>query len=145
MIKINIVCVGKIKEEFYRSAVAEYLKRLSRFAKVEIKELAEGKNIEEEASHILSAAKGFLIALCIEGKKLSSEGLASEIKRLCDKGEEISFVIGSSCGLSQKVKDAANLKLSFSDMTFPHQLMRVILTEQIYRAFMINSESSYHK
>ena len=145
MIKINIVCVGKIKEEFYRSAVAEYLKRLSRFAKVEIKELAEDKNIEEEASHILSAAKGFLIALCIEGKKLSSEGLASEIKRLCDKGEEISFVIGSSCGLSQKVKDAANLKLSFSDMTFPHQLMRVILTEQIYRAFMINSESSYHK
>ncbi len=145
MIKINIVCVGKIKEEFYRSAVAEYLKRLSRFAKVEIKELAEGKNIEEEAPHILSAAKGFLIALCIEGKKLSSEGLASEIKRLCDKGEEISFVIGSSCGLSQKVKDAANLKLSFSDMTFPHQLMRVILTEQIYRAFMINSESSYHK
>ena len=145
MIKINIVCVGKIKEEFYRSAVAEYLKRLSWFAKVEIKELAEGKNIEEEASHILSAAKGFLIALCIEGKKLSSEGLASEIKRLCDKGEEISFVIGSSCGLSQKVKDAANLKLSFSDMTFPHQLMRVILTEQIYRAFMINSESSYHK
>ena len=145
MIKINIVCVGKIKEEFYRSAVAEYLKRLSRFAKVEIKELAEGKNIEEEASHILSAAKGFLIALCIEGKKLSSAGLASEIKRLCDKGEEISFVIGSSCGLSQKVKDAANLKLSFSDMTFPHQLMRVILTEQIYRAFMINSESSYHK
>ncbi len=145
MIKINIVCVGKIKEEFYRPAVAEYLKRLSRFAKVEIKELAEGKNIEEEAPHILSAAKGFLIALCIEGKKLSSEGLASEIKRLCDKGEEISFVIGSSCGLSQKVKDAANLKLSFSDMTFPHQLMRVILTEQIYRAFMINSESSYHK
>ena len=145
MIKINIVCVGKIKEEFYRSAVAEYLKRLSRFAKVEIKELAEGKNIEEEAPHILSAAKGFLIALCIEGKKLSSEGLASEIKRLCDKGEEISFVLGSSCGLSQKVKDAANLKLSFSDMTFPHQLMRVILTEQIYRAFMINSESSYHK
>ena len=145
MIKINIVCVGKIKEEFYRSAVAEYLKRLSRFAKVEIKELAEVKNIEEVASHILSAAKGFLIALCIEGKKLSSEGLASEIKRLCDKGEEISFVIGSSCGLSQKVKDAANLKLSFSDMTFPHQLMRVILTEQIYRAFMINSESSYHK
>lgn len=112
---------------------------------MEIKELAEGKNIEEEAPHILSAAKGFLIALCIEGKKLSSEGLASEIKRLCDKGEEISFVIGSSCGLSQKVKDAANLKLSFSDMTFPHQLMRVILTEQIYRAFMINSESSYHK
>ncbi|MDE6504782.1 MAG: 23S rRNA (pseudouridine(1915)-N(3))-methyltransferase RlmH [Clostridia bacterium] len=145
MQKINIVCVGKIKEEFYRSAVAEYLKRLSRFAKTEIKELPECKNIEEEAPYILSASKGFLIALCIEGKKLSSEGLASEIKKLCDKGREITFIIGSSCGLSQKVKDVAHLKLSFSDMTFPHQLMRVILTEQIYRAFMINSDSLYHK
>lgn len=145
MIKINIVCVGKIKEEFYRSAVAEYTKRLARFAKVEIKEIAEGKNLEEEAEGILRAVKGFCFALCIEGIKLSSENLAKEVKKLCDRGEEITFVIGSSCGLAEKVKERADFKLSFSDMTFPHQLMRVILVEQIYRAFMINSGSEYHK
>ena len=145
MQKINIVCVGKIKEEFYRAAVNEYLKRLSRFARVEIKELAEGRGIEDEAPQILRSLKGFVIALCVEGKKLSSENLAAEIKRLTDKGEEITFVIGSSCGLSESVKKAADLRLSFSDMTFPHQLMRVILCEQVYRAFMINSDSTYHK
>lgn len=145
MQKINVVCVGKIKEEFYRGAVTEYLKRLSRFAKVEIKELAEGKDLEEEAQSILRAAKGYVIALCVEGKKVSSEGLASQIKTLSDKGEEITFIIGSSCGLSNSVKNEADFKLSFSDMTFPHQLMRVILLEQIYRAFMINSGSTYHK
>ncbi len=145
MQKINIVCIGKIKEEFYRAALSEYLKRLSRFAKVEVKELQEGKNLEEESASVLRNLKGFTIALCIEGKKLSSEGLAAEIKRVCDRGEELTFVIGSSCGLAQSVKDAANLKLSFSDMTFPHQLMRVVLAEQIYRAFMINSGSEYHK
>ena len=145
MQKINIVCVGKIKEDFYRGAVTEYLKRLSRFSKVEVKELAEGKDLEEEAQAILRASKGYIIALCVEGKKLSSEGLASHIKTLCDKGEEITFIIGSSCGLAEAVKKEANFKLSFSDMTFPHQLMRVILCEQIYRAFMINSGSTYHK
>lgn len=145
MQKINVVCVGKIKEEFYRGAVTEYLKRLSRFAKVEIKELAEGKDLKEEAQSILRAAKGYVIALCVEGKKVSSEGLASQIKTLSDKGEEITFIIGSSCGLSNSVKNEADFKLSFSDMTFPHQLMRVILLEQIYRAFMINSGSTYHK
>lgn len=145
MQKINVVCVGKIKEEFYRSAVAEYCKRLSRFAKVEIVEIAEGKNLETEAAGILKAAKGFKFALCIEGEKLSSENLAIKIKKLCDKGDEISFIIGSSYGLADKVKQDADLKLSFSDMTFPHQLMRVVLMEQIYRAFMINSGSEYHK
>lgn len=145
MQKINIVCIGKIKEEFYRAALSEYLKRLSRFAKVEVKELQEGKNLEEESASVLRNLKGFTIALCIEGKKLSSEGLAAEIKRVCDRGEELTFVIGSSCGLAQSVKDAANLKLSFSDMIFPHQLMRVVLAEQIYRAFMINSGREYHK
>lgn len=145
MQKIRIVCVGKIKEEFYRSAVAEYGKRLSRFAKVEIIEIAEGKNPEAEAAGIIKSAKGFKVALCIEGEKLSSEGLAAKIKKLCDKGEEITFIIGSSYGLAEKVKQIADFKLSFSDMTFPHQLMRVILIEQIYRAFMINSGSEYHK
>lgn len=145
MQKINIVCVGKIKEDFYRNAVNEYLKRLSRFAKVEVKELAEGKNLEEEAQNILRAVKGYCIALCIEGAKLDSQALATRIKNLCDKGEEITFVIGSSEGLSENVKESADFKLSFSDMTFPHQLMRVILCEQIYRSFMIISGSTYHK
>ena len=145
MQKIYVVTVGKIKESFYREAVAEYVKRLSRFAKVEIKELAEGADPETEADDILRALKGYVIALAVEGEKSSSEKLAKKIKKLCDEGKEITFVIGSSCGLSDRVKNAANERLSFSDMTFPHQLMRVILTEQIYRAFMINSGSTYHK
>lgn len=145
MIKVNIICVGKIKEEFYRSAVAEYLKRLSRFCRTEVIELPEGKNLDEEGAAILKRANGYVIALCVEGQKMSSTALAFKIKTLCDGGQTITFIIGSSCGLSPQVKSAANLKLSFSDMTFPHQLMRVILCEQIYRAFMINSGSEYHK
>ncbi len=145
MQKINFVVVGKIKEGFYREAVAEYVKRLSRFAKIEIKELPEGENPDAEASEILRACKGYTIALAVEGEKLSSEALAKKIKTLSDQGKEISFVIGSSCGLSDEVKKAADYKLSFSDMTFPHQLMRVILTEQVYRAFMINAGATYHK
>ncbi|MDE7439001.1 MAG: 23S rRNA (pseudouridine(1915)-N(3))-methyltransferase RlmH [Clostridia bacterium] len=145
MQKINIVCVGKIKEKFYRDAAEEYLKRLSRFAKVEVREIAECRTLEEEAELILKAVKGRIIALCIEGKMYSSEHLAGYIKELTDTGSECTFVIGSSCGLSDEVKNKANLKLSFSDMTFPHQLMRVILLEQIYRAFMINGGGEYHK
>lgn len=145
MIKVNIVCVGKIKEQFYRDAVAEYVKRLSRFCRAEICELSEGRSLEEEGEAILRRVRGYVIALCVEGQKLSSTGLATRIKQLCDGGEEITFIIGSSCGLAEKVKAAARLKLSFSDMTFPHQLMRVILCEQIYRAFMINGGGEYHK
>ena len=145
MQKIYFVVVGKIKEAFYRDAVAEYIKRLSRFAKTEIRELPEGVNPEAEAEEILRAVRGYVVALAVEGEKISSEGLASRLKRLGDEGREITFVIGSSCGLSERVKSAADWKLSFSDMTFPHQLMRVILAEQVYRAFMINSGSAYHK
>ena len=145
MQKIYFVVVGKIKESFYTEAVNEYVKRLSRFAKVEIKELPEGVNPEAEAESILRACKGYTIALAVEGEKLSSERLAEKIKKLSDEGKDISFVIGSSCGLSNKVKKAADYRLSFSDMTFPHQLMRVILAEQVYRAFMINAGSTYHK
>ena len=137
--------VGKIKESFYRDAVSEYVKRMSRFAKVEIKELAEGASLETEADEILRAARGYVIALAVEGEKLSSEKLAAKIKKLSDAGQEITFIIGSSCGLSDRVKAAADYKLSFSDMTFPHQLMRVILAEQVYRAYMINAGSTYHK
>ena len=145
MQKIYFVVVGKIKEAFYRAAVAEYVKRLSRFAKVELRALAEGADPEAEAEDILRAVKGYVIALAVEGEKVSSEKLAGKLKALCDEGKEITFVIGSSCGLSERVKSAADWKLSFSDMTFPHQLMRVILAEQVYRAFMINSGSAYHK
>lgn len=145
MQKIYFVVVGKIKESFYREAVAEYVKRLSRFAKVEIKELPEGVNPEAEADEILRACKGYTIALAVEGEKLSSEKLAKKLQSLTDSGKDISFVIGSSCGLSDRVKKAADYKLSFSDMTFPHQLMRVILAEQVYRAYMINAGSTYHK
>ena len=145
MQKIYFVVVGKIKESFYREAVAEYVKRLSRFVKVEIKELPEGANPEAEAEDILRACKGYIVALAVEGEKCSSEGLAKKLGKLADVGKEVSFVIGSSCGLSNRVKDVADYKLSFSDMTFPHQLMRVILAEQVYRAYMINAGSTYHK
>lgn len=145
MQKINIVCVGKIKEKFYRDAVEEYLKRLSRFADVKIEELPEGRNPEAEAGGILKAARGKIIALCIEGAAYSSEELAGRIKELCDRGEEFTFIIGSSCGLADAVKRRADLKLSFSRMTFPHRLMRVILCEQLYRAFMIIGGGEYHK
>ena len=145
MQKIYFVVVGKIKESFYREGVAEYVKRLSRFAKVEIKELAEGANPDAEVEDILRACKGYVIALAVEGEKLSSEKLAKKLQTLTDSGKDVSFVIGSSCGLSDKVKSAADFLLSFSDMTFPHQLMRVILAEQVYRAFMINAGSTYHK
>ena len=101
MQKIYFVVVGKIKESFYREAVSEYVKRLSRFAKVEIKELMEGANPEAEAPEILRACKGYTIALAIEGEKLSSEGLAKKIQSLTSAGKEITFVIGSSCGLRQ--------------------------------------------
>ena len=145
MQKIYFVVVGKIKESFYRDAVAEYAKRLSRFVKLEIKELAEGANPEAEAGDILRACKGYTVALAVEGEKLSSEKLAKKIQKLSDEGKDITFIIGSSCGLSDEVKNKADYKLSFSDMTFPHQLMRVILAEQVYRAFMINAGSTYHK
>ena len=145
MQKIYFVVVGKIKESFYTEAVQEYVKRLARFAKVKIKELPEGANPEAEADGILRACKGYVIALAVEGEKASSEKLAKRVKALTDEGKEITFVIGSSCGLSDRVKQAADYRLSFSDMTFPHQLMRVILAEQVYRAFMINAGATYHK
>ncbi len=145
MQKIYFVVVGKIKESFYREAVAEYAKRISRFAKLEIKELPEGANPEAEKEDILRCCKGYVIALAVEGEKLSSEKLARKMRTLTDEGKDITFVIGSSCGLADEVKAGADYRLSFSDMTFPHQLMRVILAEQVYRAFMINAGSTYHK
>lgn len=145
MIKVNVVCVGKIKEAYLRDAVAEYSKRLSRFCRLEIKELPEGKSLKEEADPVLRASAGYKIALCVEGQSYTSDRFAADLKTLCDGGKEITFIIGSSCGLDRSVKEEADLKLSFSAMTFPHRLMRVILLEQVYRAFMINAGSEYHK
>lgn len=145
MQKIAIVCVGKLKEKFFSDAVGEYLKRLGRFASVTVRELPERRTLREEAEQILREMRGTSIVLAVEGKKLSSEQFAQEMKKLSDAGREVTFVIGSSCGLDESVKRKADLLLSFSDMTFPHQLMRVFLCEQIYRAFMINAGAEYHK
>lgn len=145
MVKVTVVAVGKIKEGYLRDAVAEYAKRLSRFCELTIKDLPERATLKEEGEEILRAAKGYRIALAVEGKQRSSEELASLLKKLCDEGKEITFVIGSSCGLDEGVKGASDELLSFSRMTFPHQLMRVILCEQVYRAFMINAGAVYHK
>lgn len=145
MHKINIVCVGKLKEKFFADAVAEYLKRLSRFAQVTVRELPEKRTLAEEGELILKELRGFVFVLAVEGEEMPSERLAARIKQQCDAGKELTFVIGSSCGLSGKVKQEAGCLLSFSRMTFPHQLMRVILCEQIYRAFMINAGAEYHK
>ncbi len=145
VVKIFFVCVGKLKESYWREAVAEYVKRLSRFCKAEVRELPERATLKEEAEDILRNCRGYVIALAVEGKGCSSEQFARKIKSLGDKGEEITFVIGSSCGLHGSVKARADELLSFSEMTFPHQMMRVILAEQVYRAFMINAGAEYHK
>lgn len=144
MVKIHIVCVGKLKEAYWRDAAAEYTKRLSRFCKVEICELAERATLAQEAEDIGKHLRGRVFVLAVEGSQRTSEQFAGELKAACDGGEELTFVIGSSCGLHERVKAGACL-VSFSKMTFPHQLMRVVLLEQIYRAFMINAGAEYHK
>ncbi len=145
MIKVTLVCVGKLKEGYLRDACAEYQKRLSRFCKLDIKELSERRSPKEEAEDILKELRGYTVVLAIEGKTRSSEEFSEDMKAVFDRGGEMTFVIGSSCGLDQSVKDRADLLLSFSKMTFPHQLFRVLLLEQIYRAFMIQSGAEYHK
>ncbi len=156
---ISIICVGKVKEKYFTAAADEYKKRLSRFTKLEIIEVpdekipdnASEKEIEniknKEGLAILSKLKnsGSVIALCIEGKELTSEQLAEQTERFLMNGSNLYFIIGGSLGLSDEVKKRADLKLSFGRMTLPHQLMRVVLIEQIYRAFKINHNESYHK
>lgn len=157
---INILCVGKIKEDFFKDAIAEYSKRMSKFAKVNIFEVADEKTkdgasenenlivIEKEGERLIQKinSSDYVVALCVEGKKMSSEQLACKISDICLNGySTIDFIIGGSLGLSSTIKSRADLKLSFSDMTFPHQLMRVILLEQVYRAYKINNNEPYHK
>ena len=158
--KISIICVGKIKEKFYSQAVQEYEKRLSRYCKLDIVELQDEKtpgnageqinlNIKaKEGDRILSSIKedAYVIALAIEGKMLDSVELSNHIEHLGINGtSNISFVIGGSLGLDERVLKRADYKLSFSKMTFPHQLMRVILVEQIYRSYRIMKNEPYHK
>ncbi len=158
--RITIVCVGKIKEKFYSDAVAEYAKRLSKYCKLEIIEVADEKTPdgasalveeqikEKEGKRILEKIKedAFVVTLEIAGKRMTSEGLSQWMEKLAVGGNShITFVIGGSLGLHRAVLKRSNMGLSFSDMTFPHQLMRVILTEQIYRAFRIMNHEPYHK
>lgn len=158
--KISIVCVGKIKEKFFRDAIDEYTKRLSRFCKLEIVEVADEKTpdgasekLEEqirvtEGERILKAVpdSAYMILLAIKGEELTSEALSDKISKLGVGGEShICFVIGGSLGTSEAVYKRADYKLSFSKMTFPHQLMRVVLLEQIYRSFKISAGEPYHK
>ena len=149
---IRIVAVGKIKESYFTQAIQEYTKRLSGYYKLQIVEVpdekCDDKTLEKEADKILRHLKetDYVIALVIKGQKFTSEGLAEKIRQLeLESRSSITFVIGGSLGLSPRVIDRADLQLSFSDMTFPHQLMRVILLEQIYRACKINRNEPYHK
>jgi 23S rRNA (pseudouridine1915-N3)-methyltransferase len=158
--KITIFCVGKIKEKFYREAVAEYVKRLSRYCKLSIVEVADEKTEEnasqteieqvkeKEGARILAAMKedGYCIALAIDGQMPDSVALSKKLERLGVEGKSnIYFVIGGSLGLSEAVLKRADYRLSFSAMTFPHQLMRVILLEQLYRSYRIMNHEPYHK
>ena len=158
--RINIVCVGKIKEKYLKLGIDEFKKRLSKYCKLEIIELEDEKapeNLsdkemlmikEKEGKKRLSKIKdnSYVIALAIDGKNLSSEELAETINKLGVRGiSNITFVIGGSLGLSDEVLSRADYKLSFSKMTFPHQLMRLILLEQVYRAYRINNGEPYHK
>lgn len=144
MMKIRLVCVGKLKEEYLRAGCNEYQKRLSRFCKLEVVELAEKSALKEEGEGILRALRGHVVILTPEGRSMTSEQFAGMVGGCSDRGEELTFVIGSSEGLDAAVKEAGD-KLSFSDMTMPHQLFRLVFLEQLYRAFMIESGAQYHK
>ncbi len=157
MIKINVVAVGKVKENYFLDGIKEYAKRLTKYCDFTMTEIQEENYLkvddglikvikEKEGERILSHLKGYVIAMAIEGKKTTSENFAKTIRRLADTcGGIITFVIGGSYGLSDAVKGRANELMSFSDMTFPHTLFRLMLTEQLYRAFSINAGSAYHK
>lgn len=143
---IKIVCVGKIKEKYLQEAISDYMKRLSKYHKVEIIELDDSNIIEEKIrilKHINS--KDYIITLDIEGKELSSVELADKLDKTFITSSNICFVIGGSYGLDKEVKERSNFSLSFSKFTFPHQLFRVILLEQLYRCFKILNNETYHK
>ena len=158
--KIKVVTVGKLKEKYLKDSIAEYTKRISRFAKLEMIELADEKTpdkaselenqkiLETEGARILSKVgeRDFVVVLAIEGKTLSSEEFSKQLEQASIKGySTLTFIIGGSLGLAPVVKNRANLSVSFGRLTLPHQLMRLVLVEQIYRAFTIQQGSPYHK
>nr|WP_326190083.1 23S rRNA (pseudouridine(1915)-N(3))-methyltransferase RlmH [uncultured Oscillibacter sp.] len=160
MQKVTLICVGKLKEKFYAQATAEYAKRLSRFCKLEIVELPESRLSDSpspaEISQALTAEAALieaklpkgsaLVAMCIEGEELSSPQLAEKMRQFAVSGvSNLTFLIGGSVGLSPAIKAQADFRLSMSPMTFPHHLARVMLLEQIYRAYQINAGTKYHK
>lgn len=145
MQKIKIVTIGSLKEKYLVDAMAEYSKRLSRFCSFSVVELDEKNNLQEESKAILKECKGIVVVFAVEGVQLTSEQFAEKMKIYKDSGREVTFVIGSSYGVANIVKEKANLLLSLSKMTLPHQLARIFCTEQIYRAFMINTGATYHK
>ena len=159
MMNVNFIAFGKLKERFFREACEEYQKRLAAFAKVTVKELEPAflpqnpsktlidAAFEAEAGKLRAVCKsGFTIALCVEGKELSSEELSKKLENLASGGSStLNFVVGSSFGLSENFKRECGFRLSMSPMTFPHELARVMLFEQVYRAFSIATNSKYHK
>lgn len=160
MLNVNIICVGNLKEQYWRDACAEYAKRLGGFCRFCITEVNESrlpksysdadiaKVTETEGARILEKipSASFVIAMCIEGKEMSSTQLAAKLETIALGGKSrADFIIGGSYGLSEAVKRRADMRLSMSPMTFPHQLARVMLCEQIYRAFSINADTKYHK
>ena len=159
MMTVSLICVGKLKEKYLRDALLEYSKRLSRFCRLEITELPDEKipgnaSAAEEAQILMREGKRILanikdgtpiVAMCIEGKLVSSEDMAEQVECFAMQNGRAAFVIGGSLGLSDEVKSRAAAKISFGRITLPHQLMRVVLTEQIYRAFKIINNEAYHK
>lgn len=159
MIKVTLITLGKLKEKYLRDAVDEYAKRLSRYCKLEVVELTPINLPEKPSQSEIDTALGkeaemiekripdncVTVSLCVEGKSFSSEALADFTQKNTNSGKNMCFIIGSSYGLSDTIKQKADLRLSLSAMTFPHQLFRVMLLEQIYRAFKINEGSTYHK
>ena len=159
MLNIKIICIGKFKEKYWESASAEYMKRLGAYCNVSVTELKEEKLpanpsaaderrvIDTEGRAILGklAAGDYVIALDVKGRELSSEEIAEKIRKITFTHSSIAFIIGGSLGLSDEVKSRADLRLSFGKITLPHQLARVVLLEQIYRAFKINAGETYHK
>ena len=149
---IKIICVGNIKEKYLEDAIKEYSKRISKYAKIEIIEVNDLSNLEDKClkkeaelieKHLVD--KDYIITLDIEGKQLSSTELANKINEINISNPNITFIIGGSYGLDKSIKEKSNYSLSFSKMTFPHQLFRVILLEQIYRSYKILNNETYHK
>lgn len=156
MLKINLIAMGDIKEKYLKDAISEYLKRLSRFAEVKIIELSEHNPkstsqkdislaLKKDAEEIKKHIKGYAMCLDIVGKDYSSEQFAERIEKSALTTSELTFIIGASNGLDEEIKDFCRERISFSKMTFPHQLMRVIFLEQLYRAFTISNHIAYHK